>query len=77
MSCFTARRAPLIREPHTFRFPLGPEVLSALSRLAAGEFRSTNVQIELVLRRAIIDEGLLPLVRPLRRSAPPARTQVW
>jgi len=43
---------------------LDPSVHDALARWAADELRSTNAQIEFVLRRALSDAGE---VRPLAR----------
>jgi hypothetical protein len=39
---------------------LDPAVHDALARWAADELRSTNAQIEFVLRRALADAGRLP-----------------
>ena len=39
---------------------LDPAVHDALARWAADELRSTNAQIEFVLRRALANAGLLP-----------------
>jgi hypothetical protein len=52
---------------------LDPEVHNALSRWAGDELRSTNAQIEFVLRRALVDAGRLPSARPPRRPAPVKR----
>jgi hypothetical protein len=43
---------------------LDPDVHNALARWAGDEFRSTNAQIEFVLRRAVVDAGRLPSARP-------------
>ncbi|MGD0441647.1 MAG: hypothetical protein ABSB52_13610 [Acidimicrobiales bacterium] len=52
---------------------LDPTVHDALARWAADEFRSTNAQIELLLRRALDDAGRLPKkAGPLpKRGRPP------
>ena len=52
---------------------LDPTVHDALARWAADEFRSTNAQIEMLLRRALDDAGRMPKkVGPLpRRGRPP------
>jgi hypothetical protein len=57
---------------------LDPAVHDALAKWAADELRSTNAQIEFLLRRALADAGRLPsrageMRRPGRppRSAPP------
>ncbi|SHK69245.1 hypothetical protein [Actinacidiphila paucisporea] len=52
---------------------LDPAVHDALATWAAGELRSTNAQIEFLLRRALADAGRLPpAARPIpRRGRPP------
>jgi hypothetical protein len=64
----TERKSVLLR--------LDPAVHDALARWAAGELRSTNAQIEFLLRRALADAGRLPghagRMRP--RGRPPARS---
>ena len=53
---------------------LDPAVHDALARWAAGELRSTNAQIEYLLRRALADAGRLPRrVTPQRRPGRPAK----
>ena len=58
---------------------LDPAVHDALARWAADELRSTNAQIEFLLRRALADAGRLPgkaaeMRRPGRpRTRPPER----
>ena len=51
-----------------------PAVHDALARWANDELRSTNAQIEFLLRRALAEAGRLPgRARPLRpRGRPPA-----
>ncbi|MGA9659419.1 MAG: hypothetical protein WBQ60_10010 [Asticcacaulis sp.] len=39
---------------------LPPEVLAAVERLAAAELRSTNAQIEVLLREGLLKRGLRP-----------------
>jgi hypothetical protein len=53
---------------------LDPAVHDALARWANDELRSTNAQIEFLLRRALADAGRLPgHARPMRpRGRPPA-----
>ena len=56
---------------------LDPAVHDALARWAADELRSTNAQIEVLLRRALADAGRLPsktgeMRRPGRPRAKPA-----
>jgi hypothetical protein len=48
----TERKSVLLR--------LDPAVHDALARWAAGELRSTNAQIEFLLRRALAEAGRLP-----------------
>lgn len=52
---------------------LDPAIHDALARWAADELRSTNAQIEFVLRRALADAGRLPndAGKPARRGRPP------
>ncbi len=51
---------------------LDPAVHDALSRWAADELRSTNAQIEFLLRRALSDAGRLPTrAAPMRRPGRP------
>ena len=54
---------------------LDPAVHDALARWAAEELRSTNAQIEFLLRRALRDAGRLPgKVAPIPRPGrPPGR----
>ena len=52
---------------------LDPAVQEALARWAADELRSTNAQIEFLLRRALAEAGRLPETtsQPPRRGRPP------
>jgi hypothetical protein len=51
---------------------LDPAVHGALSRWAADELRSTNAQIEFLLRRALSEAGRLPArAGPMRRPGRP------
>jgi hypothetical protein len=53
---------------------LDPAVHDALARWAGEELRSTNAQIEFLLRRALADAGRLPgRVAPQRRPGRPPR----
>jgi hypothetical protein len=55
---------------------LDPAVHDALSGWASDELRSTNAQIEFLLRRALADAGRLPgRVGPQRRPGRPPREQ--
>ena len=46
-------------EKRAFALRIQPEVLAAVERLAANELRSTNAQIEILLREALQRRGLL------------------
>jgi len=49
-------------------------VHDALARWAADELRSTNAQIEIILRRGLAEAGRLPeTVSPLRRPGRPRK----
>ena len=53
---------------------LDPAVHDALARWAADELRSTNAQIEFLLRQALADAGRLPgRVGAMRRPGRPPR----
>ena len=53
---------------------LDPAVHDALAKWAADELRSTNAQIEFLLRRALADAGRLPRrVTPQRRPGRPTK----
>ena len=53
---------------------LDPAVHDALARWAADELRSTNAQIEYLLRRALSESGRLPdRVRAMRKPGRPPR----
>ena len=54
---------------------LDPAVHEALARWARDDLRSTNAQIEYLLRRALAEAGRLPgRVRQMRRPGRPPRT---
>jgi hypothetical protein len=55
---------------------LDPAVHDALAGWAADELRSTNAQVEFLLRSALADAGRLPAgVRSMRRPGRPARSE--
>jgi len=55
---------------------LDPAVHDALARWAADELRSTNAQIEFLLRRALAEAGRLPSqVGRMRRPGRPPREE--
>ncbi len=54
---------------------LDPAVHDAVARWAADELRSTNAQIEFLLRRALAEAGRMPSkAGPIRRPGRAART---
>ncbi len=60
------------RKPILLR--LDPAVHDALAKWAGDELRSTNAQIEMVLRRALIEAGRYPAkVSPLRGPGRPRK----
>jgi hypothetical protein len=65
----TERKSVLLR--------LDPAVHDALARWASDELRSTNAQIEFLLRRALAEAGRLPgRAGPMRpRGRPPATSR--
>jgi hypothetical protein len=55
---------------------LDPLVHDALARWAGDDLRSTNAQIEFLLRRALAEAGRLPgQVRKMRRPGRPPRDE--
>ncbi len=61
-------------ERKTVLLRLDPAVYDALARWAADELRSTNAQIELMLRRALTEAGRMPTkVSPVRRPGRPRK----
>ena len=60
------------RKPILLR--LDPAVYDALAKWAADELRSTNAQIEMVLRRSLAEAGRLPArLAPLRGPGRPRK----
>jgi hypothetical protein len=55
---------------------LDPAVHDALARWAADELRSTNAQIEFLLRRALTDARRGASVRPIPKRGRPRKEQV-
>jgi len=63
-----------VSERKSILLRLDPAVHDALARWAADELRSTNAQIEFLLRRALDDAGRLPgRVGAMRRPGRPPR----
>lgn len=55
-----------------FALRLDPAVHAAVERLAAGELRSANAQIEMLLREALRQRGIeVTITSPPRRGRPP------
>ena len=64
----------LVSERKSILLRLDPAVHDALARWAADELRSTNAQIEYLLRRALADSGRLPgRVGAMRKPGRPPR----
>ncbi len=56
----------------SFPLRLDPALYAALERVAAGDFRSVNAQVEVLLREALARRGIkLPPAEPPRRGRPP------
>jgi hypothetical protein len=63
-----------VSERKSLLLRLDPAVHDALARWAADELRSTNAQIEFLLRRALAEAGRLPgRVGEMRRPGRPPR----
>jgi len=63
-----------VSERKSLLLRLDPAVHDALARWAADELRSTNAQIEFLLRRALADAGRLPSkVTAMRKPGRPPR----
>jgi hypothetical protein len=63
-------------ERKTILLRLDPAVYDALARWAADELRSTNAQIEFMLRRGLAEAGRMPAkVSPVRRPGRPRKEE--
>jgi len=63
-----------VSERKSILLRLDPAVYDALARWAGDELRSTNAQIEFLLRRALSESGRLPnRVRAMRGPGRPPR----
>jgi len=64
-----------VSERKSLLLRLDPAVHDALARWAADELRSTNAQIEFLLRRALGDAGRMPShAGQMRRQGRPTRS---
>lgn len=55
-----------------FALRLDPALHDTVERLAAGELRSVNAQLEMLLREALEKRGIrVPKPKPARRGRPP------
>ena len=60
--------------PERKAYPLriDPALWAAVERLAAGELRSVNAQVECLLREALAERGIaLKAPQPVKRGRPP------
>lgn len=58
-----------------FPLRLDPALYQALERAAAGDFRSVNAEIEVLLREALARRGVkVAASEPARRGRPPKET---
>lgn len=65
-------RGPLSRSRKQVPLRLDPAVHAAIAKWAADDLRSVNAQIEVLLRRALVEAGRDPRPAPLRgRGRPP------
>jgi hypothetical protein len=63
-----------VSERKNIMLRLDPAVHDALARWASDQLRSTNAQIEFLLRKALADAGRLPgRLNPQRRPGRPSR----
>ncbi len=62
--------APPVKKAFPLR--LDPALYAALERAAAGDFRSVNAEVEVLLREALARRGTkLEAATPVRRGRPP------
>ena len=59
-------------ERKAYPLRIDPALWAAVERLAAGELRSVNAQVECLLREALAERGVtLRPPRPVKRGRPP------
>jgi hypothetical protein len=63
----------VVTERKSILLRLDPSVHDALARWASDELRSTNAQIEFLLRRALADAGRSPSAGPMRKRGRPKK----
>ena len=62
-----------MRERRQVLLRVDPAVHDALTRWASDEFRSLNAQVEMLLRRALVEAGRMPShARPLPKRGRPS-----
>jgi hypothetical protein len=60
-----------VAERKAFPLRLDPALFAAIERLAAADLRSSNAEIEMLLREALRRRGVkLPPAEPVRRGRP-------
>jgi hypothetical protein len=63
-----------VSQKKAFPLRLDPALFAALERAAAGDFRSLNGQIEVLLREALSRRGVnVPVTPPPKRGRPSAQ----
>jgi hypothetical protein len=65
--------------PQKKAFPLrlDPKLFAAVERVAAGDFRSANAQVEILLREALARRGVkVEVSQTAKRGRPPAKGQL-
>jgi hypothetical protein len=61
-----------VAERKAYPLRIDPALWAAVERLAAGELRSVNAQVECLLREALAERGVtLKPPRPVKRGRPP------
>ncbi len=62
-------------EKKAFLLRIDPALWSEIERLAAGDLRSANAQVEYLLREALRARGIPPKAATPKESAPPSRRE--
>lgn len=59
-------------ERKAYPLRIDPALWAAVERLAAGELRSVNAQVECLLREALAERGIaMKVPKPVKRGRPP------